>query len=341
MADLSGRDLITTQDWSIEELETSLRLAHSFREKHRKNHTTPLLRNKTFFALFYASSTRTRAAFEAGMTYLGGHAQYIDASTTRLGAGEAIRDVAKMYERYGHGLGVRILDDVIDYVYGRGIAVVREYAKQANIPVINMACCTYHPTQGLADLMTLRDEFGTKKRKKYVIMWAYSKGFRGRCSIQEDALITSRVGYDVVLAHPEGFEIDEKIAAACSENAAASGGSFNVSHDLKTALGGADAIFPRNWASKELLQVGASSFGKEREAALHEKYRHWSLTEETLDFASKQAIVLHVLPVMRGEEASDVVMDGPHSRIYPQAENGLYTKMAVLALTMGEKRKSR
>ena len=262
MADLSGRDLITTQDWSIEELEASLRLARSFREKHRKNHTTPLLRNKTFFALFYASSTRTRAAFEAGMTYLGGHAQYIDASTTRLGAGEAIRDVAKMYERYGHGLGVRILDDVIDYVYGRGIAVVREYAKQASIPVINMACCTYHPTQGLADLMTLRDEFGTKKRKKYVIMWAYSKGFRGRCSIQEDALITSRFGYDVVLAHPEGFEIDEKIAATCSENAAASGGSFNVSHDLKTALEGADAIFPRNWASKELLQVGASNFGK-------------------------------------------------------------------------------
>ena len=341
MTDLSGRDLITTQDWSIEELETTLRLARSFREKRRKNHAVPLLRNKTLFALFYASSTRTRAAFEAGMTYLGGHAQYIDASTTRLGAGEAIRDVAKMYERYGHGLGVRILDDVIDYVYGRGIAVVREYAKHASIPVINMACCTYHPTQGLADLMTLRDEFGTKKRKKYAIMWASSKTFRGRCSIQEDALITSRFGYDVVLAHPEGFEIDEKITATCSENAAASGGTFTVSHDLKAALEGADAIFPRNWASNELLQVGASSFGKEREAALHEKYRHWSLTEETLDLANKQAIVLHVLPVLRGEEASDAVMDGPHSRIYPQAENGLYTKMAVLAETMGEKKKSR
>jgi ornithine carbamoyltransferase len=114
LPNLSGRDLITTQDWSIDELEATLRLAHSFRQKHRKNNVVPLLRNKTFFALFYASSTRTRAAFEAGMTYLGGHAQYIDASTTRLGAGEAVRDVAKMYERYGHGLGVRILDDVID-----------------------------------------------------------------------------------------------------------------------------------------------------------------------------------------------------------------------------------
>jgi len=338
VADLSGRDLITTQEWSVEELDATLRLARSFRDKHRKDHVIPLLRDKTFFALFYASSTRTRAAFEAGMTYLGGHAQYIDASTTRLGAGEAVRDVAKMYERYGHGLGVRILDEIIDYVYGRGIAVVREYAKHANIPVINMACCTYHPTQGLADLMTLRDEFGAGKRKKYVIMWAYSRGFRGRCSVQEDALIAARFGYDVVLAHPEGFEIDEKIVAASSENAAASGGTFTVSHDLKTALEGADAIFPRNWASKGLLEIGASSFGKEREAGLHEKYRHWSLTEETLDMAQKRAIVMHVLPVLRGEEASDAVVDGTHSRIYPQAENGLYTKMAVLALTMGKKK---
>ena len=341
MVDLSGRDLITTQDWSVEEVEHTLRVADRFREKRRKDRVIPLLRDKTFFALFYASSTRTRAAFEAGMTYLGGHAQYIDASTTRLGAGEAVRDVAKMYERYGHGLGVRILDEIIDYVYGRGIAVVREYAKHANIPVINMACCTYHPTQGLADLMTLRDEFGTKKRKKYVIMWAYSKGFRGRCSVQEDALIASRFGYDVVLAHPEEFEIDPKIIARSSENAAASGGTFTVSHDLKTALEGASAVFPRNWASKGLVEIGASSFGKERETELHEKYRHWSLTEATLDLADKRAIVMHVLPVLRGEEASDEVMDGRQSRIYPQAENGLYTKMAVLALTMSGKKRSR
>jgi len=339
LPDLSGRDLITTQDWTIDEIEETLRLANRLREKHRKSRVIPLLRDKTFFALFYASSTRTRAAFEAGMTYLGGHAQYIDASTTRLGAGEAIRDVAKMYERYGHGLGVRILDDIIDYVYGRGIAIVKEYAKHANIPVINMACCTYHPTQGLADLMTLRDEFGTKKRRKYVIMWAYSKSFRGRCSIQEDALITSRFGYDVVLAHPEGFELDDKIVATSSENAASSGGTFTVTRDLKTALEGADAIFPRNWASKGLLEVGTSRFGKEHELELHEKYSHWSLSEETLDLADKRAIVMHVLPVLRGEEATDAVMDGARSRIYPQAENGLYTKMAVLALTMSQKKK--
>ncbi len=335
---LAGRDLITTQDWSIEELEAALKLARQLKSEYKAGRVTTVLRNKTFFMLFYAPSTRTRAAFEAGMTYLGGHAQYIDVSTTRLGAGEAVKDVAKMYEKYGHGLGIRILDSAIDYVYGAGVSVVREYAKHSDIPVINMACCTYHPTQGLADLMTVQEKLGKVRGKKYVIMWGYSKGFRGRCSIQEEALITSRFGMDVTLAHPPGFEIDPKIIAQSESNAKAVGGAFRVSNDLNSALDGAHAVFPRNWASNDLLKVGASRFSKEREQELHEKNRNWTLTQELLDRMNKKAIVTHVLPVLRGEEATNQVLDGPHSVIYPQAENGLYTKMAVLALVMSSKK---
>ena len=337
--DLAGKDLITTQDWSLDELRATLKVARELKMKYRRGRVPPLLRNKTFFMLFYAPSTRTRAAFEAGMTYLGGHAQYIDVSTTRLGSGEAPKDVAKMYEKYGHGLGVRILDSAIDYVYGAGISVVREYAKHAEIPVINMACCTYHPTQGLADLMTVQESLGKVQGKKYVIMWGYAKSFRGRCSIQEEALIMPRFGMDVVLAHPPGFEIDPKIVETAKSNATEAGGSFQVSNDLKSAIEGAHAVFPRNWASYELLQVGASKFGKEREMELHEKYRNWTFNQDLLDRMDRKAVVTHVLPVLRGEEATDDVMDGPHSVIYPQAENGMYTKMAVLAVTMGRRKK--
>jgi ornithine carbamoyltransferase len=336
---LSGRDLITTQDWSIEEIQATLRLAKDLKAKYHRGRVPHLLTNKTYFMLFYAPSTRTRAAFEAGMTYLGGHAQYIDVSTTRLGSGESAKDVAKMYELYGHGLGVRILDSAIDYVYGAGISVVREYAKYADIPVINMACCTYHPTQGLADLMTVQERLGNVKNKKYVIMWGYAKSFRGRCSIQEEALLFPRFGMDVVLAHPPGFEIDPLIVEQARANARASGGEFQVTGDLKSALQGAHGVFPRNWASNELLQVGASKFGKERELMLHEKYRDWTLTSELLDTMDMNAMITHVLPVLRGEEATDEVLDGPHSVIYPQAENGMHAKMAVLALTIGPKNK--
>jgi ornithine carbamoyltransferase len=336
--DLAGRDLITTQDWSIEELKATLKLARELKQQYRRGRVQPLLRGKTFFMLFYAPSTRTRAAFEAGMTYLGGHAQYIDVSTTRLGSGEAPKDVAKMYEKYGHGLGIRILDSAIDYVYGAGVSVVREYAEHADIPVINMACCTYHPTQGLADLMTVQEGLGKLDGKKYVIMWGYAKSFRGRCSIQEEALIMPRFGMNVVLAHPPGFEIDPKIVDVAKSNAIESGGSFQVSNDLNTAIEGAHAVFPRNWASNELLTVGASKFGKEREAQLHGKYRAWMLTQDLLDRMDNRAIITHVLPVLRGEEATDEVLDGSRSLIYNQAENGMYTKMAVLALTMGRKK---
>lgn len=331
---LAGKDLITTQDWSVEELEATLKLARTLKSKYRRGRIAPILRDKTFFMLFYAPSTRTRAAFEAGMTYLGGHAQYIDVSTTRLGAGEAVKDVAKMYEKYGHGLGIRILDSAIDYVYGAGVSVVREYAKHSEIPVINMACCTYHPTQGLADLMTLQERLGKVRGRKYVIMWGYSKGFRGRCSIQEEALIMSRFGMDVTLAHPPGFDVDPKIIATSRSNAEETGSEFQVTNDLVQAIQGADVVFPRNWASNGLLAVGASKFGKEREQELHERYRDWTLTQDLLDKMDKNAIITHVLPVLRGEEATDEVLDGPHSVIYPQAENGMYTKMAVLALTM-------
>ena len=332
--ELAGKDLITTQDWSVEELDATLKLARRLKSRYKRQRIRPALRNKTFFMLFYAPSTRTRAAFEAGMTYLGGHAQYIDVSTTRLGEGEALKDVAKMYEKYGHGLGVRILDSAIDYVYGAGVSIVREYAKHCKIPVINMACCTYHPTQGLADLMTVQEQLGRVQGKKYVIMWGYAKGFRGRCSIQEEALIMSRFGMDVVLAHPPGFEIDPKIMATARSNAEAEGRQFQVTSDLTSAIENAHVVFPRNWASKDLLEVGAAKFGREKEQQLHERYRDWTLTQELLDRMDKKAIITHVLPVLRGQEATDEVLDGPHSVIYSQAENGLYTKMAVLALTM-------
>jgi len=334
---LSGRDLITTQDWSIQELEETLRLATDFKTKYRRKKPLPkVLEGKIFFMVFYATSTRTRAAFEAGAELLGGHAPFIDAGTTRITAGEAIKDVAKMYEKYGHGIGLRILDNAIDYRYGLGNGLVKEYARYSEVPVINMACCTYHPTQGLADLMTVREKLGKIRGKKSVIMWGYSKQFRGRCSIQEEALVMTRFGMDVVLAHPPGFDVDPKILEDAKRNANESGGSFEVSHDYASALEGAYVVFPRNWASSALLEVGASNFDLKKETLLHEEHRDWMLTEQLVDLMDERSIVTHVLPVLRGEEATDEVMDGPHSVIYDQAENGLYTKMAVLALTMGE-----
>jgi ornithine carbamoyltransferase len=333
--DLYGKDLITTQEWTIEELDFTLEFAKELKRRFYARDLPELLKNKTFFMLFYNTSTRTRASFEAAMTFLGGHAQFVDVSTTRIGEGEVIKDTAKMYERYGHGLGIRVLESAVDYVYGRGNAVIREYAKHAKIPVINMADDMYHPCQGLADIMTVQEKFPKYEKKKYVIMWAYSNKIRSWCSVQEEALIMTRYGLDVVIANPPEFDLDPNIYEICRKNAEESGGSFEISNDYKEALEGAHIVFPRSWASHQCVMMGINKFGKENELALHEKYRDWMLTRELVDLMDKNSIIMHVLPVFRGEEATDEVMDGPHSVIYDQAENRLHVQMAVLALVMG------
>lgn len=336
--DLFGKDLITTQDWSIEELKSAIELAEKMKAKRRRRELLPkILERKNFFMVFYASSTRTRGAFEAGTALLGGHAPYIDVSTTRIKVGEAIKDVARMYNIYGDGIGVRILDDSIDFVYGQGNKVVKQFAEVAKVPVINMADCTYHPTQALGDIMTVKNKLGKLKNKKYVIMWGYSSKIRGRCSIQSEALVATRFGMDVTLTHPHGFEIDPKIIEQLEKNEKECGGSFEINYNFRDALDGANVVFPRSWITQELSKVGATDFGIDREIEIYKKYRDWRLElEHVKNLMAKRAIVTHVLPVFRGEEATDEVMDSQYSVIYEQAEDNLYVKMAILSLTMAE-----
>ncbi len=342
VTDLSGRDLISTLDWSVDEIRIALNLARELKWRYHYfglQDIPRILDRKVFFMLFYAPSTRTRAAFEAAMTMLGGHAAYIEAKTTRLAVGEkkvgeADKDVAVMYERYGHGIGIRILDKAIDYVYGRGNAVLQTYAKHARVPVINMADDKFHPTQGLADLMTFEERFGKIQGKKYVVMWAYSPEIRGWCSVQEDIILFTRFGVDVVVARPPGFDLDPKLMEIAKKNAEESGGSLEFTDNLEEALRGAHAVFPRNWASPKLVELGYSKF-KDEELRIYEKYKHWKVTRQLFDLMDKHGVLMHVLPIFRGYEADDDVIDDPkRSIIYEQAENGLWTKAAVLALTL-------
>ncbi|MFH1820838.1 MAG: ornithine carbamoyltransferase [Methanobacteriota archaeon] len=336
MVELYGKDFITTQDWSVDELKHAIDVARKLRDIVKRGDRPPrVLDRKNFFMLFYAPSTRTRGAFEAATAILGGHPAFIDVSTTRME--EAVKDTAKMYDSYSDGVGVRILDKYIDFVYGAGLKVVKEFARAAKVPVINMADCTYHPTQGLGDILTVEDKIGKLKGKKYTITWAYSSKPRGRCSIQEEVLIASRFGMDVTLAHPDGFDVDSKIIDWAKQNAKDSSGSFEVCNDFEEGLKGANVVFPRSWGTTEFLRVGASKFGVDKEIAGYSKYKGWRLDQRHVDdLMAKPAIVTHVLPVMRGEEATDAVMDGPNSVIYDQADDNFYAKMASIALTMAK-----
>jgi ornithine carbamoyltransferase len=333
---LHGKDLFSTQEWSREELELTISFARDIKKLYYAGAVPELFKNRTFFMLFYNTSTRTRSSFEAAATTLGGHAQFIDFATTRGSEGEKVKDIAKMYERMGHGLGIRILEEAVDYVYGAGNRIIREYARHADIPVVSMADDMFHPTQALADMMVIKEKMFEKvAKKKYVIAWTYSDHVRSWGSVQDEALIASRFGMDITLAYPPGFDLDPEIVGWAKANAAANGSEFRISHDLKEALEGAHVVFPRSWASHRCVTTGMNRFGKEKEAELHAKHKGWILDQKHLDLMDKAALVTHVLPVFRGQEATDEVMDGKHSVILDQAENLLYVRAAVLALLCG------
>lgn len=335
--ELRGRDLITLQDWGVKEIEETIELAEEIKSMHKNGSFlsfSPLLK-KTLIMLFYAPSTRTRSAFESAMTLLGGHAQHVSSSMTREGEGESRKDVAKMYELYGDALGIRLLDHATDFVYGKGNKILREFAEHSEKPVINMADDMFHPTQALADLMTVKERFASLKSRKFAITWAYADVPRGYCSIDGDALLATRLGMDVSIAHPKGFELPENIIKRIERNARDSGAKFEITDDRQKALNGASVVFPRSWITRRIAEEGYAKTWEEEKKA-YEPYKEWRLKKGDMDLMDKDAVITHVLPVLRGYEADDDLMDSERSVIYQQAENGLFAKCAVLLQVMGE-----
>jgi ornithine carbamoyltransferase len=326
---LRGRDLLDCQDWSYEELETVFALAGDLKRKFKIGEPHELLKNKTFFMIFYATSTRTRNSFEAALTQLGGHAHYLETKTMRIGdpgAPEEIKDTVKVLERYGNGIGVRAYTPN----YGEADLLIREYAKQADIPVVSMESDVHHPCQALADMMTIREKFPNWRGKKYVQAWAYSPNARRVPAVsQSNVSLMSRYGMDVVYVRPKEFTLDPKIIEQSKKNAEESGGSFTETENLKEGLDGADVVYMRNHTTLDYGKIGATA-----EQAIIDKYKGWICNQDLMDLTRKKSIFMHCLPADRGHEATDEVMDGSHSVIYDEAENRLHVQKAILALVM-------
>jgi len=194
---LIGHDFIETLDWSVEEIDEALAVAAELKALRGSGQPHRLLPDKTLFMLFLDKSTRTRNAFEAGMTQLGGHAIFLDAEKTQVAHGESPKDTGIILSRYGEGIAVR--HDLAPY---EGNVWMREIARWADIPLINLQCDVDHPTQTLADLMTLREKRGENLRGLRVAMtWAYAPSYARPLSVPQGiATLLPRFGMDVVRA---------------------------------------------------------------------------------------------------------------------------------------------
>src|SRR4030042_801186 len=213
--DLRGRDLIGDLDFSKEEVETVLEVAFDLKRKRALNELTPYLRDKVLAMLFFFSSTRTRGSVEAGMAHLGGHAAFIESTTTQIKHGDTSTEIGEIYGRYFDGIAIRHCD------WALGNGYVNAVAQASRVPVLNMQCDIYHPFQCLADLMTIMEKKGRDLRhKKMVVSWAYAPSYLKPISVPQSLILQMpRFGMDVVLAHPPEFQLMPEIVGMAEEQA--------------------------------------------------------------------------------------------------------------------------
>jgi ornithine carbamoyltransferase len=321
---LTGRDYIETLDWTTEEIDEAIAVAGDLKTKFRHGEPHRLLPDKTLFMLFLDKSTRTRNAFEAGMTQLGGHAHFLDADKTQVAHGESPKDMGIILSRYGHGLAIR--HDLVPY---EGNAYMREVARWAEIPVINLQCDIDHPTQTLADLMTLREQRGEDLRGlRVAASWAFAPSYAKPLSVAQGLIsLLPRFGMDVVLAHPPGWELMPEVRERAEAAAADGGGSITYTNDMDEAFTGADVVYPKSWGRLDAFS--------DESAAAATPFRDWICDARRMSLAATDALYMHCLPADRGNEVTDEVIDGPQSVVYDEAENRMHTGKALMALTMG------
>jgi N-acetylornithine carbamoyltransferase len=322
--DLRGRDCITFDDWSKAEIDTVLEVAFDLKRQRALGIPHPLLRDRVLAMLFFFSSTRTRASFEAGMAQLGGHAQFIESRTTQIAHGDTAKEIGEILGRYNDAIAIRHCD----WQVGNGY--LRDVADASRVPVLNMQCDVYHPFQALADLMTIIERFGDPRGRSIAVSWAYASSYQKPISVPQSlVLLMPRFGMDVRLVHPPEFELMPEIVENARANAAEARTSFEIVNDFDEGLTGVDVVYAKSWGP--LVTVS----DEEESKRVIDKYSDWITDERRMGLASDDAVYMHPLPADRNIEVTDGVIEGPRSIVYDQAENRLHGQKAVMALTMG------
>jgi N-acetylornithine carbamoyltransferase len=320
---LRGRDMITTQEWTKDEIDTVLDVAFDLKRKRAMGIPHASLRDKVLAMLFFFTSTRTRSSFEAGIAQLGGHGAFIDSSTTQISHGDTAKEIGEIYGRYYDGIAIRQCD------WNFGNQYIRDVAAASRAPVLNMQCDVYHPFQILADLMTIIEKKGDPRGLTINVSYAYASSYQKPISVPQSLiLLMTRYGMNVRLTHPTEFKLMPDIVEQAKENARRSRGSFEILDDFDAGFQEADIIYAKSWGC--LLTTSDLN----ESAQIGKKYTDWITDERRMALAKEDAIYMHCLPADRNIEVTDGVIDGPQSVVYDEAENRLHAQKAVMALTM-------
>ncbi|HVL65568.1 MAG TPA: ornithine carbamoyltransferase [Actinomycetota bacterium] len=304
MTAASERDFLSIDDLSTDELVALLTSAAEV--KREPDSVAAALEGRDVALIFEKPSTRTRVSFEAAVNQMGGRAIVLRGDELQLGRGETIEDTARVLSRYVDAIVVRTF----------GHDRLERLADASDVPVVNSLSDYSHPCQALADMQTIQEHRGGWEGKVLTYLGdgnnvAHSLMFAG-----------TKLGMEVRIACPEGYDPDEKVRTRCETIAGDTGGAVVVTHDAGAAAGGAEVLYTDVWAS----------MGQEDEAeARRQVFEPYRLDASALERAAPDAIVMHCLPAHRGEEIAADVIDGPRSVVWDQAENRLHAQKALLA----------
>ena len=308
---LKGRSFLTLKDFTPEEIDGLLLLAADLKEKKKQGITGNRLKGKNIALIFEKPSTRTRCAFTVGCVDEGGHPEYLGRDDIQLGHKESIEDTARVLGRMFDGIEFR----------GFQQATVEKLAKYSGVPVWNGLTDEYHPTQILADFLTLKERFGSLSGRKLVFVGD------GRNNMANSLMIgASKMGLDFVILAPKELWPDRELVELCRGYAKASGAAITIS-DQRDTVKDADAIYTDVWCS----------MGEEEKAAQRVALRKpYQVNEELLRCTGRaDTIVLHCLPAVKGNEITEAVFERFADIIFEEAENRMHTIKAVMVATLG------
>jgi N-acetylornithine carbamoyltransferase len=234
----------------------------------------------------------------------------------------------------GDAIAIRILGDVVGWEYDKGLRIIHEFAKWADVPVINMEDNIYHPCQGMADVMTLRERFGPDLRgRKLGVSWTYSPSTKKPIAPHNDFMYAaSFFGPHIVFAHPPEMRMDSEIEGAIKTNVEANGGSYEVVDNMEDACDQAHVVYAKNYVCLDLLPPIEAEPKHDEMAKLFTKYKDWIADEKRMNMAKPDASYMHCLPCERGFEVSDEVLDGKWGvTAFDEAENRLHAQKGVMA----------
>jgi ornithine carbamoyltransferase len=308
-AHLKGRDFLRVNDWAAQELVDVIDLAVRLKARQRERVPHRHLEGRSLGMIFQKPSTRTRVSFEVGIAQLGGAGLYLSAGDLQLGRGETVKDTARVLSRYLDGIMIRTFAQ----------ADVDELAANADIPVINGLTDEFHPCQALADVMTIREQFGSWEGVRVVYLGD------GNNVCHSLMVACAKLGMHFVAATPPGYEPSDEVVGWARGGAEASGGSVELTNDPRAGAEGADVLYTDVWTS-----MGQD---EERERRLAD-LAGFGIDEGALALGSERAVVMHCLPAHYGEEVTEDVLHGPRSAAWDQAENRLHAQKALMALTI-------